>query len=471
MSAVATVASGLPLALSLLHTVANQYPGLTKSQPTTTTTTIPPAPPPPPPPPPPVSVPPSAPPQASLAAQTLGNQSVPQTSSTISGQVNASNGTLPLKTPSATSSTTLCESCHMKPKYFDGTKTHPYCSKTCARIGTKTLKFSSNNNSRGNSVSANPANCDFCHIRPKYSGHSFCSKTCARNAGTGSLSQSNPGTKALCHAPGCQMPAHINSDGTSAEYCSLSHKTFAETICLMCLQSPKLANSHFCSQNCEDEAEKKGPMILEVPASHVTFKSVADQFKASWRHPGSHCPVVKRVYKILAPKAQLDAYNAYRTAVEARGHFASAGRSAGNENRRWHGTRRECLLGDKGQTQFCSSQTCSLCCIVRTSFDLSLFGKKTGWGRFGRGIYTSSTSSKSNDYSSNDCKSPLKAMLLNKVVVGKGCKLTYDNVALTSPPPGYDSVLAEKGTSISLTFNLIGHANVLLDFAYTFSKF
>jgi len=78
-----------------------------------------------------------------------------------------------------------------------------------------------------------------------------------------------------------------------------------------------------------------------------------------------------------------------------------------------------------------------------------MFGKKTGWGRFGKGIYTSSTSSKSNDYSQNDCKSPLKAILLNKVIVGKGCKLTHDNTTLTAPPAGYDSVLAEKGGTLN----------------------
>jgi len=135
--------------------------------------------------------------------------------------------------------------------------------------------------------------------------------------------------------------------------------------------------------------------------------------------------------------------------VEAQGQFVSTGRSAGNENRRWHGTRRICNIGDKGHTQFCSAPTCSLCCIIRTSFDVSLWGKKTGWGRFGKGIYTSSTSSKSNDYSHNDCKSSLKAILLNKVVVGKGCKLLQDNTSLTAPPAGYDSVLAEKGGSLN----------------------
>jgi len=130
----------------------------------------------------------------------------------------------------------------------------------------------------------------------------------------------------------------------------------------------------------------------------------------------------------------------YRAAVEAKGQFVSSGRSEGNENRRWHGTRRVCNLGDNGQTQFCSTPNCSLCSIIRSSFDISLWGKKTGWGRFGKGIYTSSTSSKSNDYSHNDCKSDLKAILLNKVVVGKGCKMLQDHTTLTAPPAGYDSV-------------------------------
>lgn len=61
-------------------------------------------------------------------------------------------------------------------------------------------------------------------------------------------------------------------------------------------------------------------------------------------------------------------------------------------------------------------------------------------GRFGAGIYTSSTSSKSNDYSNNVKPSRQKAILLNKVVVGKGCKMAQDNTKLTAPPPGYDSV-------------------------------
>lgn len=82
-------------------------------------------------------------------------------------------------------------------------------------------------------------------------------------------------------------------------------------------------------------------MILEVPVGHSTFKSgthllsfvygseeasiltavlvifallslVAEQFKASWRHAGSTCPGVRRVYKIVMQPGKLAAYEAYR---------------------------------------------------------------------------------------------------------------------------------------------------------------
>ncbi|PPQ78504.1 hypothetical protein CVT26_005143 [Gymnopilus dilepis] len=422
--AMSSMTSHIPLALSILGTLAGSL--------TQKAASTPPAPP---------SVAPlvAAPPAPPLPASAPLNVPPPKPSSGTTGAVSNSASNNVGATPPATNPIALCEVCQIRPKHFDGTKIHPYCGKTCAN---KRL----NSNAASGPVNSN--NCNFCHNRPKYSDgtktHDYCSKACARNAiGPQRKATGGGSTAALCQAPGCQNPPHPGHD-----YCSMAHKTLGENLCLMCLQAPKMANSHFCSQTCIDDAESKGPMILEVPSGHVTFKSVADQFKASWRH-GSACPPVRRVYKILVPPALLSAYNSYKTAVETRGQFVAAGRAEGNENRRWHGTRRICNLGDKGHTQFCSTPSCSLCCIIRTSYDISLWGKKTGWGRFGKGIYTSSTSSKSNDYSHNDCKSNLKAILLNKVIVGKGCKLLQDNTSLTAPPAGFDSVLAEKGGSLN----------------------
>ncbi|KIJ11977.1 hypothetical protein PAXINDRAFT_163988 [Paxillus involutus ATCC 200175] len=310
----------------------------------------------------------------------------------------------------------LCDVCHAKPKYFDGTKTHSYCGRTCAAKMQKKAAPGGSPPKRGKSANAPPRSnaklCDYCHKQPKYNDgkttHSFCGKTCAQQAkATGATGA----TGASGASGGGATPAASNNG------------------CLLCGKAAK--KGCFCSQACAAKAEKNAPALLEVPTGHDTFKSVSDQFNASWRHQTS-CPAVRRIYK---------------------GQFAAAGRSAGNENRRWHGTTRECLLGDNGNSKLCSSQTCSLCGILRTSYSLNLFGKKTGWGRFGAGIYTSSTSSKSNDYSNNVKPSNQKAILLNKVVVGKGYKMTQDNTTMTAPPPGHDSVLAEVVVGGSLNYD------------------
>ncbi|KAJ7067311.1 hypothetical protein C8F01DRAFT_664434 [Mycena amicta] len=438
------MASTIPMALSLLHTFATQYPGGKQlwTPPSAATT------------------PPAAAPSTTTTNQNQSAPAAPAAPPSTSGPIN-----IPINGPRSTASAAaaanasvsppvsstmnanLCDNCQVRPKYSDGSKVHPFCSKGCA----SQAKLPAQPPNSGISLPKS-ANCDLCGVRPKHFDgkrtHPFCSRACSKNA----AAQNAPlkaNAKGLCHAPGCQKPAHTNSDGSSGSYCSLAHKILGETICLMCQQAAKLPQSHFCSTTCADNAEKSGPMLLEVPVGHATFKSVADQFKASWRHSNKHCPPVRRVYKIVSTQASMTSYKAYQTTVENAGHFVASGRSAGNENRRWHGTKRECNVGDKGQTQLCQSTKCSLCCIIKSSFDISLWGTKTGWGRFGKGIYTSSTSSKSNDYSHNDCSSNLKAILLNKVIVGRGCKLTHDNVSLTSPPTGYDSVLAEKGGSLN----------------------
>ncbi|KAF9259089.1 hypothetical protein L218DRAFT_1061891 [Marasmius fiardii PR-910] len=228
------VAAHIPLALSLLQTVASQYPGLQKGQPMT-------------------NVAPGASAGSSLLATALSRLPTFQSGSSQSQPQSSSQGTTSTassvaSTPPATSYSNLCESCHFKQKYNDGQNTHPYCSKSCAKA-------------KAGGTPSN-SNCDLCHSRPKYAGHPFCSKSCARNAsaanGQGGISGNPPG---MCQGPGCQKSAHNNAD-----YCSLSHKTLAETICLMCLQQSKRPHSNFCGTKCEDDAEKRGPMILEVPA-------------------------------------------------------------------------------------------------------------------------------------------------------------------------------------------------------------
>ncbi|KAG8946537.1 hypothetical protein FRC04_011595 [Tulasnella sp. 424] len=65
--------------------------------------------------------------------------------------------------------------------------------------------------------------------------------------------------------------------------------------------------------------------------------------------------------------------------------------------------------------------------------------------RFGGGIYTSSASSKAAIYAQNHAPSAYKAMLLNKVAVGRSYFTGVADNGWTAPPPGYNSVCGLPG--------------------------
>ncbi|KAF5370465.1 hypothetical protein D9615_009750 [Tricholomella constricta] len=346
-------------------------------------------------------------------------------------------------------STSLCQNCHQRPRYFDSAtgKTHPYCGRTCAnamRNGSTPVPSSSNM-------------CEICKVKPKWrepSGklHPFCSKTCAQKRSGGTPVAQGvvvPPPKAafgMCHVAGCPKQAFKNSNGSFADYCGKTHQKLGEKICLLCRARPRFeADANFCGKTCMNTAYAKGPILFEVLKGDDIFKSVADQFKASWRHKNKPCPPVRHVYKIIMSNASMATYKAYRAKVDAQGTFPTEG----NENRRWHGTRRKCNLGDNGLTTLCTSPDCSMCCIIKTSFSLAKFKSNTSWGRFGQGIYASSTSSKSDDYTKTESSSKLTGIFLSKVVVGKGYKTLKDEPNRTAPPPSYHSVLAETGKALN----------------------
>ncbi|KAI5116799.1 hypothetical protein M0805_001801 [Coniferiporia weirii] len=294
---------------------------------------------------------------------------------------------------SAALTSLLCDNCNIKPKYFDGTSFYPYCGKTCAQ------------SARLSQASQTQHLCLVCKARPRYNDgkktHQYCSKRCAAMAPTKPALPNPKGP--ICSVSGCQKTVYVGSSAVNglSKFCSLKHKRLIEEACLWCKNNIK-KQGQFCSRACIQGAQSASPSLLEVPEEHSTFKSVAKQFKASWRNSATTCPTVRKVYKIITSQASLDKYEAYRKLVEARGNFVASG----------------------------------------TGFDIS----KARTGSFGIGIYTSSTSAKSNAYSNNvNFTSPLKAILLNKVIVGKGCKVLQANTALRAPPAGYDSVLAELG--------------------------
>lgn len=363
----------------------------------------------------------------------------------------------------------MCDNCKTKPKYTNAGITHPYCGRTCANLAK----------GKGPANSQAPVPTDLAKItnpattatiRPPTPvnisfplGITAPVKTRNRSGSAtrsiGIPTTANPiniknnrlglywGTPSTCQIPGCESPVYIGPNGVASKYCTRTHKQLGENGCISCREADTNGSVVFC-QLCYNELLSMTPMIVEVPRDHERYKSVESQFRQKWLHNGK-CPEVRAIYKIVSTKANVARYERYLDRVEAKGNFASKGKARGNENRRWHGTTRKCNIGDNGVTKFCSNPSCSLCCIMKSSFDVSFFARKTRFGRFGAGIYTSSTSSKSDAYSCNSCTSEWKAMLLNRVVVGNGYKMRVDNTGLTEPPPGYDSVIAEAGARLN----------------------
>jgi len=195
--------------------------------------------------------------------------------------------------------------------------------------------------------------------------------------------------------------------------------------CLMCRRRPKNGRFDFCGINCRDEAKKLSPMLLEIPHGHITFTMVQLKFQQSWKPAnGTSCPRVKHVYRIVEASNSIASYHNYL-------------RTYGNEGFFYHGTKRSCRLGDDGHTTLCTSTFCNACSILRTSFAVSLANPG---GAFGQGIYTSSASNKSANYSNSPSNG---IMFLAKVVLGNVHNV-HRFAEVTSCPYGFQSVVFDR---------------------------
>ncbi|KAI0799817.1 ADP-ribosylation [Irpex lacteus] len=214
--------------------------------------------------------------------------------------------------------------------------------------------------------------------------------------------------------------------------------------------------SDYCSRKCGQESLKLAPAIFSINNNYETFKDVSKQFIDQWKHQ-TRIPNVLKVWRIIGLKTLHDDFSRYKLSIERSRNLAG-----GNSKRRWHGTIRACRLGDdESQKTLCVNLGCSLCRIIETSFRVAQSGKRTNYGRFGQGIYTSATSSKANDYVDEQGMSPYKCMLLNDVILGNAKKLYTDQPNLTQPPTGYDSVIGEPGHSLNYDEAIGMHHDIL----------
>ncbi|GJE95777.1 PARP catalytic domain-containing protein [Phanerochaete sordida] len=188
--------------------------------------------------------------------------------------------------------------------------------------------------------------------------------------------------------------------------------------------------------------------LVEVPTYHEAYSDIRIQFRRQWRHTPNP-PAVHKIFRISDGKLQKIKFKMYRGMISLK-----TGEDNGNTIHSWHGTVRACNIGDNGdRLSPCKSEECSLCKVIRKSYDISLSCTRHKWGRFGQGIYTSSTSSKAYHYTADTAGSRYAALLLNEVVMGNAFETTRNASDLTQPPDGYDSVKGIPHTQGNLNYD------------------
>ncbi|GLB40706.1 putative poly(ADP-ribose) polymerase catalytic domain [Lyophyllum shimeji] len=190
--------------------------------------------------------------------------------------------------------------------------------------------------------------------------------------------------------------------------------------------------------------------ILHLPATDPLYDFVEKRFEKGWKHPDKPKPPVHAIFKIQLTKENLEAYQKYRTRVEA-SPIVRVHPNSRIEKLLFHGTNRRCLLADdKSRTRLCELPECHLCRIVGSSFDIAKCGMKHQFRRFGTGIYSTSCSSKADDYVVDGAKkSTFRVMLASRVIVGKPFKRRQNGTGLTGPPPGYHSIVGKPGIHLN----------------------
>nr|CAG8538486.1 10344_t:CDS:2 [Entrophospora candida] len=231
------------------------------------------------------------------------------------------------------------------------------------------------------------------------------------------------------YSPPTYPPSPIPTSKTySDHYLSAPKRQLVtyEPECLRCDAKPVSAEEDFCSKKCKNWVKQNAPRLLKLSETSEKYNKVAMQFLLGWKHPDKKSPKISSIHAICCSGFMVNRYNTYRDKVERKHQLEgqvspedNIKMSAGNERLRFHGT------------------------------------GTNGFKRFGNGIYFSATSSKSDDYNFGSQKSfngaKYKTMLLNKVVVGNGHQLIFNNDKLNKPPHGYNSVLGEP--------NLMGNLN------------
>ncbi|KAF9037693.1 hypothetical protein BJ165DRAFT_1532341 [Panaeolus papilionaceus] len=207
----------------------------------------------------------------------------------------------------------------------------------------------------------------------------------------------------------------------------------------------------FSFDHPQNQGHRKWRRLRLLKTEDDHYSTISRKFYRGWKHPNKRKPQIHAIFKILHPDSSLKPFHRYRAYVLTSPALRGKVKNPVNEQLLFHGTNRSCKLAeDSSRVLLCGLTDCNLCSVIRNSFDIKRCGSKNKFKRFGTGIYTTSCSSKADDYTYNaDDSAKLRVMVVSRVVVGNPLTRRKNATSLTEPPEGYHSVIGEPGIDLN----------------------
>jgi len=203
-----------------------------------------------------------------------------------------------------------------------------------------------------------------------------------------------------CALQGCTARKYVDPDtGETRDYCGRSHAKLAAQRGHQPPPVDQLGGdpAHFgvTFKGRNSGFGEPDYTLSTLTNAHPKYADIKRQFSSSWVHPGPK-PTVMRVFQVRNAHGMFERYEGYKRDLEARGR-------AVNEERRFHATGMTCTFGIEQSAPPCVDQSCAVCSICQTAFELRHAGggaltSTFGYLRYGRGLYFARHASKSNDY-------------------------------------------------------------------------
>ncbi|KAJ3446605.1 c2h2-like zinc finger protein [Anaeramoeba flamelloides] len=190
-----------------------------------------------------------------------------------------------------------------------------------------------------------------------------------------------------------------------------------------------------------------------VKASQLDFDSIKNQFETKWIKKQTGNPKVVNIFRIKATSNLVSRYLKYQQKIITddptlkNGYEGKFGK--GNERRRFHGSTIACTLGMGGNMRPCNKKNCSICSIITHGFDINLCGSNKSFNRFGLGLYFSSVSGKSHDYTTIVPPAKYHTILVCYCLCGNSYSLKLTSTKLIKPPQGYHSIVGDVGQDLN----------------------